>query len=166
MLYLYNIDSIDFRLHEIYLDLYFKKFDIRVGKQQIVWGKADGVFITDIVSPLNLTEFLLPDFDEIRKLLLIQSPINQCLPDCLLLLKLTGLQLPEGRLPQQLMELCSVVKPLITMENISRQKTHWRPELLRKKIICTMLLALIIPSKTLNSAPNLFRNTLWIITIL
>ena len=39
---------------------------LSLGKQQVVWGKADGVFITDIVSPLNLTEFLLPDFDEIR----------------------------------------------------------------------------------------------------
>ena len=39
---------------------------MRVGKQQIVWGKADGVFITDIVSPLDLSEFLLPDFDEVR----------------------------------------------------------------------------------------------------
>ncbi len=66
MLYLYGIDSLDFRLREIYLDLYFKSIDIRVGKQQIVWGKADGVFITDIVSPLDLSEFLLPDFDEIR----------------------------------------------------------------------------------------------------
>ena len=66
MMYLYNADSLDFRMREIYLDLYFDNFDIRIGKQQVVWGKADGVFITDIVSPLNLTEFLLPDFDEIR----------------------------------------------------------------------------------------------------
>ena len=66
MFYLYGIDSLDFRMREIYLDLYFDNVDIRIGKQQIVWGKADGVFITDIVSPLNLTEFLLPDFDEIR----------------------------------------------------------------------------------------------------
>ncbi len=66
MIYLYNDDSLDFRMRELYLDLYFKNFDIRIGKQQVVWGKADGVFITDIVSPLNLTEFLLPDFDEIR----------------------------------------------------------------------------------------------------
>jgi len=66
MLYLYGIDSLDFRMREIYLDLYFKSVDLRIGKQQVVWGKADGVFITDIVSPLNLTEFLLPDFDEIR----------------------------------------------------------------------------------------------------
>ena len=66
MLYHYNADSLDLRLRELYLDLYFTNFDLRIGKQQVVWGKADGVFITDIVSPLNLTEFLLPDFDEIR----------------------------------------------------------------------------------------------------
>ena len=66
MVYLNNADSLEFRIREIYVDMYFKNFDLRMGKQQIVWGKADGVFITDIVSPLNLTEFLLPDFDEIR----------------------------------------------------------------------------------------------------
>ena len=66
MVYMYNADSFNLNLREIYADLYFKNFDLRVGKQQVVWGKADGVFITDIVSPLNLSEFLLPDFDEIR----------------------------------------------------------------------------------------------------
>ncbi|MCD6564399.1 MAG: hypothetical protein J7K53_00495 [Bacteroidales bacterium] len=66
ILYHYNADSLDLRLRELYVDLYFKNFDLRIGKQQVVWGKADGVFITDVVSPLNLTEFLLPDFDEIR----------------------------------------------------------------------------------------------------
>lgn len=66
MLYVYNADSLNFRMRELYMDLYFDNFDIRVGRQQVVWGKADGVFITDIVSPLNLSEFLLPDFDEIR----------------------------------------------------------------------------------------------------
>jgi len=66
MLYLYNSDSLNLRFREVYMDLYFKNFDLRIGRQQIVWGKADGAFITDIVSPLNLTEFLLPDFDEIR----------------------------------------------------------------------------------------------------
>jgi len=66
MVFLYNADSLDVRMRELYMDMYFDNFDIRIGKQQVVWGKADGVFITDIVSPLNLTEFLLPDFDEIR----------------------------------------------------------------------------------------------------
>ncbi len=66
MLYLNNSNDLSFNMREIYTDLYFKSFDLRIGKQQVVWGKSDGVFITDIVSPLNLTEFLLPDFDEIR----------------------------------------------------------------------------------------------------
>ncbi len=66
MIYHYNSDSLDIRMRELYVDMYFNNFDIRIGKQQIVWGKADGVFITDVVSPLNLSEFLLPDFDEIR----------------------------------------------------------------------------------------------------
>ena len=66
VLYHYLSDSLDLQLRELYLDLYFNNFDLRVGKQQVVWGKADGVFITDVVSPLNLSEFLLPDFDEIR----------------------------------------------------------------------------------------------------
>lgn len=66
MLYHYWGDSLNLQVRELYLDMFFKKFDLRIGKQQVVWGKADGVFITDVVSPLNLTEFLLPDFDEIR----------------------------------------------------------------------------------------------------
>lgn len=66
LIYHNNSDSITFKLREAYLDLYFDDFDIRLGKQQIVWGKADGVFITDIVSPKDLYEFLLPEFDEIR----------------------------------------------------------------------------------------------------
>ena len=66
LLYHYDNNRLDLRLRELYMDLYFKNFDLRIGQQQIVWGKADGAFITDIVSPLNLTEFLLPDFNEIR----------------------------------------------------------------------------------------------------
>jgi len=56
--------SIDLR--EAYTDIYFDDIDLRIGKQQIIWGKADGVFITDIISPKDLSEFLLPDFEEIR----------------------------------------------------------------------------------------------------
>ena len=61
-----KVDVTEIGLREAYLDIYFNSIDLRIGKQQIVWGKADGVFITDIVSPKDLREFLLPDFDEIR----------------------------------------------------------------------------------------------------
>lgn len=67
VIYLYDVDSLNLKLRELYMDFFFKRFDLRIGKQQVVWGKADGVFITDIVSPLDLREFLLPDFYEIRR---------------------------------------------------------------------------------------------------
>ncbi|MBL1213295.1 MAG: hypothetical protein HND52_08065 [Ignavibacteriae bacterium] len=65
-LYHYSDDELELGLRQAYMDLYFDSFDIRFGKQQIIWGKADGVFITDIVSPKDMREFLLPDFNEIR----------------------------------------------------------------------------------------------------
>jgi len=65
-IYQYPNEDLDIGLREAYLDMYFDAFDIRIGKQQIIWGKADGVFITDIISPKDLSEFLLRDFDKIR----------------------------------------------------------------------------------------------------
>jgi len=53
-------------LREAYIDLRGDVLDVRVGKQQIIWGKGDGVFITDIVSPKDLSRFLIPDFEELR----------------------------------------------------------------------------------------------------
>lgn len=66
ILYHYFDRDLDLRLREAYVDTYFPGFDLRIGKQQIIYGKAEGVFITDLVSPKDLSEFLLPDFDEIR----------------------------------------------------------------------------------------------------
>ncbi len=53
-------------LREAYLDIYGSWVDFRIGKQQVVWGKADGYFINDIVNPLDLSLFLLQDFEDIR----------------------------------------------------------------------------------------------------
>jgi len=64
--YHYANDRLDYGLREAYIDLYFQSMDLRLGKQQIIWGQAQGVFITDVVSPKNLREFLLPEFEEIR----------------------------------------------------------------------------------------------------
>jgi hypothetical protein len=64
--YQYENQDMEIGLREAYMDIYFNSVDLRIGKQQIIWGKADGVFITDIVSPKDLSEFLLRDFDEIR----------------------------------------------------------------------------------------------------
>ncbi|MCF7821841.1 MAG: hypothetical protein K9M17_05285 [Mariprofundaceae bacterium] len=37
-------------------------FDLRLGQQQIVWGKTDGLRMLDIINPLDLREFILDDF--------------------------------------------------------------------------------------------------------
>jgi len=65
-LYQYPNQAVELGLREAYMDIFFDNVDMRFGKQQIIWGKGDGVFITDIVSPKDLSEFLLRDFDEIR----------------------------------------------------------------------------------------------------
>lgn len=54
-------------IREAYVDFYFDQADIRVGKQAIMWGQAEGAFITDIVSPRDMRSFILADFREIRK---------------------------------------------------------------------------------------------------
>jgi len=59
-------DNLDINLRQAYFDIYFDVFDLRIGKQQIIWGKADGVFITDVISPRDLSDFILPEFEEIR----------------------------------------------------------------------------------------------------
>lgn len=66
--YIYQYPNLkpEIGIREAYMDIFFDNIDLRLGKQQIIWGKADGVFITDIVSPKDLGEFLLRDFDEIR----------------------------------------------------------------------------------------------------
>ena len=65
-IYQYPNSDLDFDLGEVYMDIFFDNMDLRLGRQMIIWGKADGVFITDIISPKDLGEFLLRDFDEIR----------------------------------------------------------------------------------------------------
>lgn len=60
------IEKTGFELREAYVEYVSDKWDLRVGRQIIVWGKADGLQITDLISPLDLTEFLARDYDDIR----------------------------------------------------------------------------------------------------
>ena len=41
-------------------------WDIRAGRQIITWGLADALRLTDVVSPMEYTEFLAEDYDDIR----------------------------------------------------------------------------------------------------
>lgn len=53
-------------LRECYFDIYTDRLDIRAGKQQVVWGTADGVRILDMVNPLDYREWTLPNYSDIR----------------------------------------------------------------------------------------------------
>ncbi len=63
-------DEEDYRayvdLREGFLDLTFDKLDLRIGKQQVVWGKTDGFRVTDVVNPLDMREFMLGEFIDSR----------------------------------------------------------------------------------------------------
>lgn len=41
-------------------------WDIRAGRQIVTWGVADALRLTDIISPMEYTEFLAEDYDDIR----------------------------------------------------------------------------------------------------
>ena len=38
----------------------------KLGKQQVVWGEADGLKLLDVVNPQSYREFILDDFDDAR----------------------------------------------------------------------------------------------------
>lgn len=42
------------------------KWELKAGRQIVTWGVADALRITDIVSPMDYTEFLAQDYDDIR----------------------------------------------------------------------------------------------------
>lgn len=63
----YNENSpVEFQLRELYADLYFDRSDLRIGVQKIAWGRATGGFIADILTPVDLREFLTQDPDDLR----------------------------------------------------------------------------------------------------
>lgn len=59
-------DHTGIELREAYLDHREKHWGFRLGRQLVIWGVADGVRITDLVSPMDMTEFLAQDYDDIR----------------------------------------------------------------------------------------------------
>jgi hypothetical protein len=59
-------DQSGFQLREAYAYWGNPHWDIRAGKQIISWGVADGLRVTDLISPMDYTEFLAQDYDDIR----------------------------------------------------------------------------------------------------
>ncbi len=59
-------DQTKIELREAFLQYSTENWDLKAGRQIISWGVADGIRITDLVSPLDYTEFLARDYDDIR----------------------------------------------------------------------------------------------------
>lgn len=56
----------DTTLRELYTDITIGNFYARLGRQQVVWGKTDGIKMLDVVCPMSLEEGLLDDFEDSR----------------------------------------------------------------------------------------------------
>ncbi|TQV82219.1 DUF1302 family protein [Denitrobaculum tricleocarpae] len=59
-------DDVDIELRELYLDIDLEEVFIRLGKQQVVWGEADGLKVLDVINPQSFREFILPEFEDSR----------------------------------------------------------------------------------------------------
>ena len=59
-------DHTQAELRELYLDTAINDSIVILGKQQVVWGKSDGLKVLDIVNPQDFREFILDDFDQSR----------------------------------------------------------------------------------------------------
>lgn len=62
----YNNSHAEFSLRELYVDARWAGAYWRIGKQQVVWGQADGIKVLDVVNPQSYREFILQDFDKSR----------------------------------------------------------------------------------------------------
>ncbi len=51
---------------ETYLDYSAGAWDLRLGRQHIIWGEMVGLFFADVVSAKDMRQFVLPEFDMIR----------------------------------------------------------------------------------------------------
>lgn len=56
----------EFSLRENYMDFSLSDWDLRLGRQNIVWGEMVGMFVADVVSAKDMRDFILPDFSVLR----------------------------------------------------------------------------------------------------
>ncbi|MER2539454.1 MAG: DUF1302 family protein [Azonexus sp.] len=53
-------------LRENYVDYSAGNWDFRIGRQNVIWGEMVGLFFADVVSARDMSEFILPEFDQLR----------------------------------------------------------------------------------------------------
>ncbi len=59
-------DNAELELREFFYERSLGDWYLTLGKQQVVWGKADGLKVLDVVNPQSFREFILEDFDQSR----------------------------------------------------------------------------------------------------
>ena len=59
-------DRVALELRELYVQGKLGPVWLRAGKQQVVWGQADGLKVLDVVDPQDFREFILPSFEDSR----------------------------------------------------------------------------------------------------
>ena len=59
-------ETAELELREAYIRTTWNNWHFTLGKQQIVWGVADGLKVIDVVNPQDLREFILTDFENSR----------------------------------------------------------------------------------------------------
>lgn len=59
-----EIEQKDTELREFYLDLFFPKLDLRIGKQIVRWGVVEGSRVIDEINPLDFQEFILREIQD------------------------------------------------------------------------------------------------------
>ena len=73
-------NEVNAEIREAYVDTEIGATFLRLGKQQIVWGQADGLKLLDVLNPQTFREFVLPEFDDSRIALWsvnAEIPINE-----------------------------------------------------------------------------------------
>lgn len=91
-------DHGDIELREFYIQNIIRGVYVTLGKQQVVWGKADGLRVLDVVNPFDFREFILDDFDDSRIptwMANLEIPIKDATLQLLWIPDLTYHQLPE-----------------------------------------------------------------------
>lgn len=53
-------------IREAYLEYSIGKFEVRVGRQIIPWGKMEKIRISDIINPQDLREYISYDYEELK----------------------------------------------------------------------------------------------------
>jgi len=59
-------DHVGAEIREAYIDTEIGNSYLRIGKQQVVWGQADGLKVLDVLNPQSFREFILPEFEDSR----------------------------------------------------------------------------------------------------